>query len=367
MFGNRLENGSYDGAIGNIKNFKSDIAFVGFFIKDYGTDDVEFTSTVYQDQLCCMTLKAGKVPSALLPLLIFEKQLWVSFFLVYFVIAVFWCILRLLNISFAEKAGINLPSHISRASTTTNMLQIFIDSSMLIFNCPFRRFPKLQSERILIASICLFSLIVVAAFQSSLATVYTKPMYYKNIDTLTELDRSGMRIVSKYQGFMDDAFAPNTSVLTDRLILKMVWMENVSMLSRLQSHREAGFTRKAQFDITYKSKNFHLIKECPRKYRIAYLVPKGFALLEEINMNILQLVASGVVQKLIGDAQYKFHLQYYIQNRNIFTPPRKVFTLNELQSAFYVLFAGLVISCLYFVFEIIFQIMFNTSCSCTSI
>lgn len=335
-----FENGSYNGAIGNIQKAKVDIVFVGFFIKDYSADDIEFSAPVYQDQLCIMTRKAGKVPSALLPLLIFERKLWASILVTYITISIFWCILRLLNMKYCSSSALNMPSYLTRASKATIMLQMFLDTSVLIFNSPFRRFPKVQSERILIASICLFSLIVIAAYQSSLATAYTRPTYYKNIETLEELDKSGMTIVSKYKGFLDDAFPPNASPLTDRLLKKVVWNETVLLVLRLQQFREAGFTRKSLFDITYKSKNFHLIPECPRKYRLAYAVPKGFALLEMLNVNLLRLVAGGVVNKLIDDVKTKAHLSYYVQNRDIFSPTLKVFSLSDLQLGFYVLAVG---------------------------
>lgn len=354
-FGNKLENGSYNGAIGNIQTFKTDIAFVGFFIKDYEAKDIDFTASAYQDQLCIITKKAGRVPSALLPMLIFERKLWASIFVTYLITSFFWCIIRLLNLKFRDCKAVNLPSHLARASKAINVFQIFIDTSILILNSPFRRFPKVQSERILISSIFLFSLIVIAAYQSSLATVYTQPMYYKNIQSLEELDESGMKIVSKYKGFLDDAFPPNASALTDRLLKKVLWMENVLLIIRLQTHREAGFTRKSLFDITYKSKNFHLIPECPRKYRLAYTVPKGFAFLEALNVNILRTVAGGIVSKLIENVKFKAHMSYYIQNRDIFTPSIRVFTIYDLQMGFYVLAAGLASAFVIFTFEAIIK------------
>lgn len=55
LFGKRSDNGLYDGAIGNIKHFTIDIALIGFFIRDYGTNKVEFSVSVYEDQFCLMT------------------------------------------------------------------------------------------------------------------------------------------------------------------------------------------------------------------------------------------------------------------------------------------------------------------------
>jgi hypothetical protein len=354
-FGTLMKNGSFNGGIGSIESSRTDIVFVGYFIKDYGSKDIEFTVPAYQDRLCVMTRKAGKIPPVLLPLLIFDHQLWISFFLIYLVIATSWCVLRALNKQFIDHKSLNLPSHISKASLPIKLLQVFIDTSVLIFSSPFRRFSKVRNERILISSICLFSLIVIAAFQSSLSTVYTKPMFYKNIETLKELDKSGMRINSKYKSFLDDAFSANSSDLMDRLLKKVVWVQNESVLFRLENYGEAALTRKILFDLNYKSKKLHLISECARRYRIAYIVPKGFYFLEEVNEILLRIGEAGIVRKIIGLVSFKSNLLYAINNRE--KSKKKVFTLNDLQLAFYVLIIGYVISLLTFFLEIVVKIM----------
>lgn len=75
-FGYRNPNGSLTGALKNVQSRKSDIAFVGFFIKDYETRDVEFTSPIYSDELCIVVKKAGRISPFILPLIIFDKTLW---------------------------------------------------------------------------------------------------------------------------------------------------------------------------------------------------------------------------------------------------------------------------------------------------
>lgn len=75
-FGFRQPNGSLTGALRTIQARESDIAFVGYFIKDYETRDVEFSSAVYSDELCIVVKKAGRIPQFLLPLIIFDQRLW---------------------------------------------------------------------------------------------------------------------------------------------------------------------------------------------------------------------------------------------------------------------------------------------------
>jgi hypothetical protein len=286
---------------------------------------------VYQDRLCVMTKRAGRVPAVWVPLMIFPWQLWTALFFIYIVIAITWCILK----CFTE--------------SSVSFIQTFIDASVLIFSAPFRRFPKVQSERILISSICLFSLIVVAAFQSSLSTVYTKPMYYKNIETLDELDKSGMKINSKYKSFLDDAFSVNSSDLMDRLAKKVVWIQNESIIQRIYKHKEAGLTRKIQYELSYKTKNLHLINDCPKKYQIAFVVRRNFYFLEEINDVFLRVSEAGIVRKIIRFVSFKTNLAYSMKNPE--TSTRKIFSLQDLQLGFYALLVGFGIASLTFLVE----------------
>lgn len=75
-FGFRNPNGTLTGALKSIQSRKTDIAFIGCFIKDYETRDVEFTSPIYSDELCIVVKKAGRIPSFVLPLIIFDRTLW---------------------------------------------------------------------------------------------------------------------------------------------------------------------------------------------------------------------------------------------------------------------------------------------------
>ena len=77
LFGFKQSNGTLTGALKTIQSRKSDVAFVGYFIKDYETRDIEFSSSIYSDQLCVVVEKAGRIPQFILPLIIFDKTLWV--------------------------------------------------------------------------------------------------------------------------------------------------------------------------------------------------------------------------------------------------------------------------------------------------
>lgn len=75
-FGFRNPNGTLTGALKTIQTHKSDIALSGYFIKDYETRDIELSAPIYSDELCIIVEKAGRIPPFLLPLIIFDRTLW---------------------------------------------------------------------------------------------------------------------------------------------------------------------------------------------------------------------------------------------------------------------------------------------------
>lgn len=76
-FGFKNPNNTFTGALRSIQSRKSDIAFIGYFIKDYETRDIEFSSPVYSDQVCVVVKKAGRIPQFMLPLIVFDQTLWI--------------------------------------------------------------------------------------------------------------------------------------------------------------------------------------------------------------------------------------------------------------------------------------------------
>lgn len=77
-FGFKSPNGTLTGALKSIAEREADVAFVTFFIKDYETKSVEFSTSLYSDDLCLIVEKAGRIPQFILPLITFEESLWIA-------------------------------------------------------------------------------------------------------------------------------------------------------------------------------------------------------------------------------------------------------------------------------------------------
>lgn len=241
-FGFKLKNGTLTGALGNLQKRKVDVALTAFFIKDYETRAAEFTFPLYSDELCVVVLKSPRIPPELLPLIIFDDLLWLSLFIVGIFIYTFWCLLRWFNNIIkrpsnpAKRVKFNienyhLSTYLARQSSLCQYAQIFVDLLMLMVQAPMRRFPKMQSERVFICSICLLSIVIVSMYQSGMATVFFKPFYFKDINTLEGLDKSGIEIQVKYLGYMSDVFPNDSSSVYHHMKKKMKFTETTKSVS----------------------------------------------------------------------------------------------------------------------------------------
>lgn len=356
-FGFNTGNETFNGALGTLQQHRCDIVFTGFFVKDYEMGDIAFTAPVYSDKLCCMVQKAGRVPPLLLPFLTFEIELWLSLGCVALLVICSWSLLRWGNnriTNYRDYPQIyNLPSHIARSQEWRQYAQIFVDSWILMFSSPFRRFSKKPNERILIITVCIVSLIIVSVFSSSLANVYIKPLYFKNIDKLEDLDDKEMPIYTRYKGFLVDAFQANYSSLHQRLSARSL-LTNSSVGKILLTRPVAAFTRESQFELYWKQeKMFHLIKECPKTYGISYVLPKDSVFLDIINEKLGFLRASGIIKNLIVDIRFNLTLNHNIKNRDQFPPNLKILTINDLQMSFYILVAGCLVGFIVLLVELV--------------
>ncbi|CAD6992302.1 unnamed protein product [Ceratitis capitata] len=214
FFGARSSNGSYNGAIGRIVRFETDLIITGFFIKDYLTRDIAFSSPVYMDELCCYVKKASRIPQSILPLFAVNVDIWITFIFVGFVCPFIWMLLRYLNLStLANRAAFSQPEKLKiqelRYITQSHVQQykrIVIDAWVMWVRVNLVYYPPFTSERVFIASLSLVSVIFGALFESSLATGYIRPLHYKDINSMKELDEANIRIYIKHAAMRDDLF-----------------------------------------------------------------------------------------------------------------------------------------------------------------
>ncbi|XP_017099450.2 uncharacterized protein Ir100a [Drosophila bipectinata] len=353
FFGGRLADGSYSGGVGRAHRGEVDIIFAGFFIKDYLTNQIQFSSAVYMDDLCLYVQKAQRIPQSILPLFAVHTDVWLCFLLVGTLGSLVWLLLRMINLRLCIEE-IEDRSRARKTGLVTTAQGIFIDTWVVWVRVNVGRFPPFHSERIFVASLCLVSVIFGALLESSLATVYIRPLYYRDPNTLKELDDSGIPIYIKHPAFKDDLFYGSDSEVYRRLDAKMLLVaEGEERLIQMVSKRGhfAGVTRSASLelnDIRYvMTKKVHKIPECPKNYHIAYVLPRPSPYLENVNRIILRLVAAGIMNLWTGETREraKWSIQRFPEYLAELGVGRwKVLTLSDVQLAFYALAIGCLVS-----------------------
>lgn len=250
-----------------------------------------------------------------------------------------------------KRIKFNLPTHFERTSEAFQYIQLSINIFILLLGAPLRRFPRIQNERMFISGICMLSLNIVSIFQSELATCYTHPMYYKNIDTLQQLADTGKNIIIKYPAMMTDLFPEDSSQLYRTLYHRMKLIEDTDLIAVDVTERMgmAGVTRKTTLRLSQEDEHVHLIPECPRSYNLAYIHSKHWVLAQRLNEIILDLLAGGIVNKWIEDVNFSIKLQSMKKQTAIVH--RRELRIDDLMLSFLILGTGNAFSTFLFVIE----------------
>ncbi|XP_055909372.1 uncharacterized protein LOC129944166 [Eupeodes corollae] len=361
FFGYHLPNGSYNGAIGRSIRYETDLVLTGFFVKDYYTQDMEFSVAVYMDKLCCYVSKAKRIPQSILPLFSVKVDMWVGFIGAAFVWTAIWIVIRRINLWVNRKRGRQFPEELNKF-IDWQYFQIFSDTWVIWVRANLCQYPPFLSEKVFVISLCLVSVIFGAIFESSLATVYINPLYYNDINTMAELDESQLKILIKHAAMKDDLFFGSDLLVFKRLDKKLLYVTDIVGPIIDVMSKKGGFasvTRASSLildDISYiLSQKIHQIPECPKNYHIAYVYPKESPFKERVNDILLRFLNGGLINHWI-------EMMYHEAKIGILKSPEilqvmggytwKVLTIKDLQLAFYVIIGGSVISTLVVISEI---------------
>jgi hypothetical protein len=370
QYGHVTKNGTFTGVIGDIMYGRADISMNGMFIKVYGSDKMRFTHSAYSDRVCVIVPKAKRIPQWLTIFGPVDSPLALGILGLYIINVCFYFLINQAPSSFGSNL---LESKIGWSVTLTEMCRPFVSS-------PFARIPMVISHRIFLGSCLVFGLVLTSAMQSMLVTAMTKPYYYPDINSLDELDASGLRIYTKSQSLIDTFGSPQSNSnstafdinsTTDRLSRRVqvvdgridVWGlvstgRNVAALARKTDYAY-GFVVLDRYRASDGSLLLHVVTECPRHYLLGYLMPRGSPYLPYINKGIVRLVETGIVEHWkrmkpsIAEMLEIFDAPNLTQTNGMNNENPKVFSLKDLQLAFYTLAVGLCISVITVLLEMI--------------
>lgn len=342
-------NGTFTGALGRLLTNKSDIGMTLYFIRDYGTTDIEFTTPIYRDQLCLVVRKAHKITEAVLPLLTFSLTSWISFLLSFVGCSIFWMILRNIN---ARRMFVDSTSQLYMMNSFSDYVHIVVDTGILFISSPLMKLPKIWSERIFVMSICLMSTIIFAYFESTLATVFVHPLYLKDINSLDDLERTNLPI-EIHKNIAIDPLFNNESSLMQRIRI----VNESPQLSDIVEHGNLSMVLKqttigSNFSHLFRLKRMHQLPHCPRTYMTAFILPKKSVYFDRINTILLQLTRGGLIQKWIRDTTFNWTLGSTKMYGSLEEVDFVVLEMMDMEFPFYILLGGYVLGFFLFIGEL---------------
>ncbi|XP_029680584.1 uncharacterized protein LOC115246109 isoform X2 [Formica exsecta] len=352
-FGRQLSNGTYVGAIGDVMYGRTDICFESFFVKKYSNnaeEDINFSVYIDFDKICVIVPKAMKIPKGLRLYYFFPRSVWICSILVQVFVYITWYFLQTF-----------IPTKMKKVSLWTTIYRLIL----LNAGCP-QKLPNTNAERILLSGILLANITMTGLFSGILYNSFAHDMYYPDIENLRDLDASGL-VISLASIALTDLFDDdNNSTIMRNLRGKLRYGENAVAIDDAAYYRNgSGFIKENNFpglNAKYIDVDggplLHLVKECPGAFFLSYLLPKHSILQQGINAWIGRLNQGGLT--LLWSKQ---DIESYTSQQKALTKRKKLtenekemsdfvpFSLSDVQSSFYMLLIGLLVSAIVFLHE----------------
>ncbi|KAJ8872014.1 hypothetical protein PR048_028354 [Dryococelus australis] len=291
-------NDTANGTLGDIVNSRADVAMNGRFVQVFENRALKFLSLgVDMQHVCVVVPKSSDIPPYLIFIKCLSFKVWSGFALSYTASFITLSLLR------------NVLGY--RACT----LKTLMDTLIIFMSIPLVCFTKFShvSQRALLSSLALFSIVIMNTFQCSLIEVVTKHGVYPEIDTLQHLDESNLPIAANHETL--STFENTLNPLMDRLHTK-VFLANESVVGRAVVDRNVAFLSTKKLASSYLEvypalqTALHIVSESPRTYFISYVVPRTSPYASEFHRHILFIRESGIFNKWVNEGYNKHFLTY---------------------------------------------------------
>ncbi|XP_046417485.1 uncharacterized protein LOC124178294 [Neodiprion fabricii] len=336
-----------------VANRKVDIAGNMRFIMPYDGYNMsvfEFTSPVFTDRISLIVPKAKKVPIWLSMYHIFDYRVWIPTSCLIVMSVILWLsILKFRhNEDFCGQVG----------WVTINIL-------FLMTGHPISRTIIPLSERLLVVCGLFFAIIMVNSFTSHLFQAYSQVTYWPEIKTLVELNKSGLTIVEGSWGAVR-ALGETDNPILKELLQKIDHTKDESTAYDLNNgvldHAILARESRGKYEATNLFLNnngteltYAIQSSMLDTFSMAYIVPRGSSFLKKFNTYINRILEAGLVKKWFEDSMsnYTWKVKYMTLKSSSDIP--RAFVLSDLKLSWYILTAGLTISCITFLFELVWQ------------
>lgn len=336
-YGSILVNGSATGSLGQVIRRNVSIAMNVYFIKDYGTDMIEFTAPFNNDNVCVVVPKAERIPQWLSMFKCFAPDVWCLTGVTLLILTLLWLLI-------AKREG---------GSPQFACLDMFL----ILVSAPLKVCFKKQ-HRLFLLSCLIFNLVITNIFQGTLV-IYSTVSYFRDINSLEDLDNSGLKILTTLNIFdysdseVVNRFRRKILYYGGSNINRTAFKRDVSVIERKQ---DAKFLMSTIFLGQDGRSLLHVTNFCPITYSVSFIVPKGSPFLDAFNKLIVKYVEGGFTKKWYKDMACTIALEKKMSTGQ--AVKQKSFNLEDMKVAFYMWAIGMLLSILVFSVELLI-IYFN--------
>lgn len=344
--GEFLANGSATGSLRLLIEDQVDLSLNARFRRGAKfLESVETTATVGRDDICIVVQKTGMAPNIGNIFRSFHFSVWICIILA---VPLFAAILK---IFYNQRASLEYTrlSDLMMRTVAWNLIQ---PSSILPIN------PAL---RFLIAFWMFYCLLITSAYNGNLTSNLLFHQRLPEIHTLKQLDQSPYVLVT-YQRYVDlIQQVLNESDAYRNLRQNIRAISEDQFFARIRS-RDTRYAYANKFHINVELLNnpqleevFNHMRECPVPFHLIYGITYGSPYKPRINYILKQAIESGLIDMWASKrSRMKKRRRSTLNDES---QHREQFTIYHLQSAFYILFIGLILSFFVFLYEM-------CSCAC---
>ncbi|GFR32892.1 glutamate receptor ionotropic, delta-2 [Trichonephila clavata] len=355
QYGIELSSGNWTGVMGMIYRGEADLGIANLGIFEDRFRAVDFSSTYMSEGLYFSYLKSRNREQLFSFLRMFDFSTWM-FFLASFLLASVVILIIL------------------KDQETLSSIMLYLFGSFLNQTLMFHR--QINEWKVIFLSWLLFAFIMSSVYSGALSSFLVLPSEGKSVETFPELSEAvakGSHRVYTMKGANHAAFLRRCREHYLQFLGKMIeendWYITADQMTQNPLEKKYSPDGKPKIDAVvggryifkllydvgnFKSKVF-ISEDRFIGGSVGVAVRKEFCCISKVNKYLKRIVETGIYDKFLKDESSEYWFSLSSEERNIEELAEdRTLTIRDLTDAFLLLSAGLLISCLVFVMELVF-------------
>lgn len=241
-YGYKLTNGHFCGALRYVLDKKIEFISVSYFVKDYETHNIEFSSIAMTDELCVVVRKGSKIHNWELSFI--YSKIWLLLLTSFIIISTIWLVI--------------LSCETSLTGRNNHRFCVFSNTFRLMLANPFPRRTIIFSERVFLISCMLAMMTFLVYFQGYLVKFFTAPIRKADIKTLAELADTDFKIYTGFYSLKRDVFGDDGNPIIQKLKKRVEVANRAIKIGNFRDSvikgRGSEFMRKCELDLNHESR-----------------------------------------------------------------------------------------------------------------